>query len=491
MSLKSRAVSGMKWTTASSIVAAVNDSPRLIVLAWLLMPDDFGLMAMVYVVIGFAQMYNDLGISLALIHHRDVTHEELSSLYWLNIFSGIAIFAIIWFISPLVPLVFHDTRVIPLVRAVGLIFLIAPVTSQFEILLQKELAFKSLAIRDVCGSIANTIAAVSCAFAGFGVWSLVVGQITNTFVRGVLIAPIGFHKFRPSIRFHFPECRRFLSFGLFQLGERSANYLGQRLDQILIGAMLGPRSLGFYTFAYNLTVQPMYRLSPIFGRVAFPVLAKVQDDSARLKKGYLKLVNLVATCNAPLLIGLAVLAPVAVPIIFGSKWSESIILVQVLSFVVMLRSVIYNPIGCLQNAKGRADLGFWWNVVLLACSAPVIYIGARIGDALGVVIALLIQQIVLAFPMYLFMIRPLLERCGYEYASAILKPILTAATMGILVAALPLLIGSMHSMMQIVTQLVFGFSIYIALMKLFQREALAEFRSIIFPHSMLRADHPE
>src|SRR5262249_36314737 len=154
--------------------------------------------------------------------------------------------------------------------------------------------------------------------------------------------------------------------------ERSINYLSERLDQLLIGTLLGARSLGFYNFAFNLTGRPIWRINPILTRVAFPIFSAVQHDREKLRRGYLRLLSLLTTINAPLLIGLATLAPVAVPLVFGRKWTDSIILIQILSLVTLSRSV-GNPIGSLQLAKGRADLGFKWNAFFLLVSVPAIY----------------------------------------------------------------------------------------------------------------------
>src|SRR5690242_8058621 len=149
MTLRSAALKGVKWTSLSSAIIVANDTIRTVVLARLLVPDDFGLMAMVAVVIGFAQMYTDLGLSAAVVHHQEITDNELSSLYWLNVLSGLIVFAAVWAATPLIPYVFHDMRVIPLTRALAFVFLITPISSQFEILLQKQLEFKSLAVRDI------------------------------------------------------------------------------------------------------------------------------------------------------------------------------------------------------------------------------------------------------------------------------------------------------------------------------------------------------
>jgi lipopolysaccharide exporter len=479
MTLKSKAVSGVKWTSLASAVVGVNDVARMVVLARLLSPDDFGLMAMALIVLGFAQMYADLGISAAIVHHQDITGDELSSLYWLNIFMGLAIVAIALASAPFVSFFFHDGRVVPLLRVAALVFLITPITAQFEILLEKELAFRFLAERDISGALANTAVAVTCAFAGFGVWSLVFGQLANSATRAVLIGRIGFARFRPSLRFRFADCRKFIGFGMFQIGERSINYLSQRMDQLLIGSLLGPRALGYYSFAFNLTAQPITRLNPIMTKVAFPVFAKLQKDDLKLRSGYLKLVGFIAAVNAPLLIGFAALAPWAVPVIFGPKWLPCVILIQILSLVVVFKSTA-SPIGSLQLAKGRADLGFWWNLLVIAFNVPAVYLGAKLAQGTGVATALLIVQVLFAIPVYLLLVRPLIGRCGHDYASVIVKPLAGALTMAMVVLSVPYALPRINSYLQLGLQLTVGAGVYYGILHAFYRKPLDDFQGVLW-----------
>lgn len=124
---------------------------------------------------------------------------------------------------------------------------------------------------------------------------------------------------------------------------------------------MGAQALGFYTLAWNLIIQPLQKLNPIITRVAFPVFAKLQDDNARLKRGYMSTLNILSAMNFPYFFGLAVVAPLLVPVVFGMQWLPSILLMQILCVVGLLRST-GNPIGSLLLAKGRADWGFKWNL---------------------------------------------------------------------------------------------------------------------------------
>ena len=478
MGLFKQAVSGVRWSTLSSAFVAGTELLRTVVLAHYLFPSDFGLMAMVTIPVSWAQTYLDLGIGAALIHRQDSTKDQLSSLYWLNVLFGLFLFVVFWMGSNLVAIFFREPRTVPLIRVVSLVFIFTPFVNQFETLLQKELAFRALAIRDILASIGQTIGSIALASKGFGVWALVLGFVLGMALRTVMLAPIGLARFRPHLHFRSSDLRGYLSFGLFQMGERSVTYFEQRLDQMFLGYIAGANGLGLYSFAFNLVAQPVWKINPILTKVAFPLFSKVQDDTARLKRGYLKLVGFITVVNAPLLLGLAVVAPVMVPVIFGPKWSGSILLIQLLSLVSLIRS-INNPLGCLQLAKGRADMGFWWHIAVSAATVPCVYLGARIGQAPGVATGMVILQSCLVVPAYLLLISPFIGQCAKEYANVILKPVLAAGVMSMIVAILGAVSPDPFRGGRLAIEIAAGGAAYITLIHTFHRQAFDEVGSLL------------
>ena len=485
MSIKQEAISGVKWTSLLTVISTTIQVLRTLILARLLNPEDFGLMGMVMVVTGFAQIYSDMGISAAIIHRQDSTNDHLSSLYWLNIFSGFITFGLVWFSIPLVVKFFGEPRLLPLIQILALIFVITPLGAQFQILLQKELRFNMVVRREIMGGFIGFVVAVVLASNGFGVWSLVWGLIAEVSVKAILYMSIGLSQYRPSFHFKRHDLRDYIGFGLYQIGERTVNFLSQRLDQILIGYLLGANTLGFYNVAFNLTTLPIERINPIVTTVAFPVFSKIQNDNIKLRSNYIKVINLLTTINAPLLIGLCVTAPLFVPLFFGEKWYQSVIFVQILSFVALCRS-IGNPIGSLQLAKGRADLGFKWNVILLFFSLPTIYIGGTLGNAKGVAYSLLILQVCLYVPSYLYLVRPLIGRCAKEYASSILKPITLAAFMGLMILPIPYIFKAFSNLILLIMQIGIGCLLYIFILWLKDKNVINEFRTILFSKPPLK-----
>lgn len=429
MDLRTQAFSGARWTTFATATSTTTQLLQLVVLARILPPEAFGLMAMVTIVIGFAQAYADAGISSAIIYHQDITSEQLSSLYWLNILAGIVIFVVLWLLTPFIAGLFNEPQLTSLLHAVSVVFLIVPLGRQYEVLLQKELKFNLLARQEIIAAIVSAVLVISCAFAGLGVWSLVIGQLTLISVQTIMLLWVGIRIHRPSAHFRFQDLQGYWQFGVYQIGERSINFLVQRMDQLIIGSLLGAQALGYYSFAFNLVSQPQSRINPIVTKVAFPTFAKTQDDVPRLQRGYLAVLKMLTAINAPLLIGMAVLAPMFIPLVFGNQWLPSVVLVQLTAIISLMRS-IGNPVGSLLLAKGRADLGFKWNLGLLLFSSPAIYIAALWGNVITVAFAWLLLQAILQLPAYIWLVRPLVGPCGKPYINAVARPTALALIMG-------------------------------------------------------------
>lgn len=438
MSLKKTAVAGVKWTTASTLFISALQFIQLMVLARFLTPAEFGLMAMAMVVTGFAQAYADMGISAAIVHRQNLTREVLSSLYWLNIAAGFAVFFLLCLATPLAVFFFHEPLLYKLLPMVAFGLLISSAGQQFHWLLEKDLRFELLAKQDIAVSLLSVAVTIVSAVQGLGVWSLVWGLLAGSVLKTLLLLRSGWAQWPPLLHFRQADLKGFLSFGLYQMGERSINYFNSRIDQLLIGNLLGAQELGYYNFASNLVMQPVNVINPILTRVAFPVFARMQFDKPGMRSSYIKMMNLLCTINAPILFGLCAVAPLLIPLVFGAQWQPAIILVQVLAIYGFLRST-GNPVGSLLLANGRADLGFRWNLALFVITTPGIFIGEKLGGAQGVAYSLLVLMLFYSVANYHFLVKTLVGTCGKPYALAIIKPVMIAALMAMIVAALSLL----------------------------------------------------
>lgn len=476
MSLRRAAVSGTKWTAASSLATTGIQFVQIGVLAHLLSPEDFGLMAMIMVVLGFAQAYADMGIGNAIIYRQQSTQDELSSLYWLNLAFGLLIYLIIFASTPAIVAFFAEPRLAQPLAWSAALFLVIPVGQQFFVLLQRDTRFRPIALLEIGGATVGLAVAITAAWFGQGVYALVWGQLANAATKAMILLAIGWVDYRPSLHFRPGDLHGYVGFGLFQMGERSVNFLNSRLDQMLIGSLLGAQALGYYNLAWNLVIQPVTKINPIVTRVAFPLFARVQNEQTRLRRGYLLTQRLLSTVNFPLLLGLAAVAPLLLPLVLGERWTPAVILVQLLAGVALFRST-GNPMGALLLSKGRADLGFYANVALVFFQVPGILLGARLGGAPGVALALLLLQILYFVLSYPVLIRRVLEPCLWQYYASVLPALAISLAMALSVAVIPRFAGAHVGIL--VGQILFGALVYALLTWLVRAEDLRDLRRLL------------
>jgi O-antigen/teichoic acid export membrane protein len=443
---------------------------QLAILTRLLTRTDFGLMAMILTVIGFAQVYSDMGFSSAIIYRQDATRDQLSTLYWANLIGSFGIFVVVVAISPLAAAFFRQPDLQTPMLVASLIFLITPFGQQFQMLLQRELLFRRLAAIDISAHLLGLAVAVVAGLADQGVYALIYAQLAVASARASQLAFYGWRRWTPRLRLRWGDLGGFIGFGLYQMGERSIYYWAANIDYLLIGRFLGPEQLGLYTIAYQLVVMPVSRLAPVLTRVAFPVFAKRQHDDAALRRGFRELIELVSFATWPLLIGLAATAPIAVTVIFGAEWAPSVLLVQLMVPMGMLKC-IGSPSGSLLLAKGRADLGFWLNVVNTAVTVVALYIAVQFGTAWVAGGHSLIQLALMPLELYIVWLVSRLH--PGDYLRSLVRPLLTAGIMGVCVAvAHAALRGLLPDPVTLAALVVLGVAVYLLAWTLLRRDYL-------------------
>ena len=256
--------------------------------------------------------------------------------------------------APVFARLFDEPQLVGLISLAALVFIIAPAGQQFRILLERDLQFKTLAKIEIPASLAGTFIAVVAAVSGVGAASVILGTLGTASVTAALLAWRGWRRNRPA--FHCGGATILgdtWGFGLYQMGERSLSYLGQNIDYLLIGGFLGPSALGVYTISYQVVVIAQRQINPVLTRIAFPIFAKRRNDNAALRRGFLELSRLLAYLSFPLLVGLAIVAPQAVPVLFGDEWDDAIVLIQILSILGVFKA-IGNPMGSLSISQGAS-----------------------------------------------------------------------------------------------------------------------------------------
>ncbi|REH45774.1 PST family polysaccharide transporter/teichuronic acid exporter [Tenacibaculum gallaicum] len=419
MSINKQVKTGVKWTTISTIVLAVVAILKVSILTRFLDKADFGLMALVTFVMGFMNLFNDMGVTSAILHKQGITKNQYASLYWINWMVSIAMYVILFLITPLVTSFYEQPLLNTLIPLIGLNLLISGLGRQYKTIEQKHLLFNIISLIDIIGALLSLGLSVVLAVFDYGVFALVYSVIFQALFSNVCYFIIGIRKYGLLFHFKFKETKEFLKIGMYQVGGQVINYFNRDLDILIIGKFFSTDILGGYSLAKQLVFRPVQVINPILVKVAAPALALMQKNIQELKSGYLRLVNIVASINIPVYLGLIVLAPWVVKIMYGGGFDEVIILVRILSVYMMFRS-IGNPVGSLVVATGRTDLEFLWNLITLFVVPVFIYFGSLYG-ILGVTISLILAMMLLYYPSWKILVNNLTGASFKEYFRACFK----------------------------------------------------------------------
>jgi O-antigen/teichoic acid export membrane protein len=279
-----------------------------------------------------------------------------------------------------------------------------------------------MASLDIIAFVVYLSVTLSLAYLGYGVYALVWGTLVRTGVKSLLLLVTGFKYHLPSFYFNLKEVKYFLNFGSFRTGAFLVSFLNTQLDSILIGKFIGVGELGIYDVFKRIVQQPIRLLSPIIQKVTYPLMAKVHEDKKRITSMFIKILELLNLVRFPILLSVALLAPEITNLFLGEAWANSFVVLQILALVFIFRT-IQSFIGKAVLAKGKANWGFYNNLIMFPINLLTIYIGSFWGIS-GISFSLLIQTIIIILPIYSFIIRPLFHINLTEFLSLIFKDLI-------------------------------------------------------------------
>jgi lipopolysaccharide exporter len=333
--LASTAVRGVQWTTAATVLTAVMQIGYTAVMARLLDPAAFGLVAMAGVVLRFGSYFAEMGLGHARVQRAEIDADDIRATFTASLGLGLVVAAVAWLAAPLAVFFLKNEAVIPLVRVQALGFILVGLGATAISLLRREMRFEAIAKVEVAAYVLGYGGVgVTLAWLGAGVWSLVVASLAQQFFAAVLSYMVARH----SVRFTLQRepYARLLGYGGRVSVVGFLEFINGNLDTLLIGRLLGSVLLGIYNRAYMLLYLPMYFLTNSLARVAFPAFSKIQNDLPRVRALYLTSSTLVATVVLPVCAGVAVAAPELVQVLLGPRWAASVPILRVLCLSIPL-----------------------------------------------------------------------------------------------------------------------------------------------------------
>ena len=349
--LVKKTIQGVLWAYASKYSGKVLTFISTIILARLLIQEDFGVAGYALIVIGFLEVPG-LGVGSALIYYEKDPKRTYTA-FWLAVAIGFSLFIFTWWVAPFMGLFFNDPRAIPVTQALALTFPLRGLGVVHEALLQKELAFKLRFIPDVSRSFSKGITAISLAWLGFGPWSLIWGQLLGTFV-GLIALWIVF-PWRPAFQFDYRLATPLLSYGASIVSTYVLGVLLLNTDYLFIGRFLGAAALGVYTLAFRIPELLIKQLCNTLAYVLFPVYSKMREDNSDFSQGFLISMRYLTLITVPMGLGLAVVAEPFILTLFTEKWADAIPVMSAISIYTLIRS-LYFSVGSAYKAQGRPDL---------------------------------------------------------------------------------------------------------------------------------------
>ncbi|QIR37810.1 lipopolysaccharide biosynthesis protein [Tolypothrix sp. PCC 7910] len=365
-----------------------------VVLGRLLTPEDYGLVGMVTAVTGFVTLFKDLGLSMATVQKEEINHEQVSTLFWVNVAVSVVTALITAAIAPILAGFYNEPRLMLITLALASGFIISGLGVQHYALLNRQMQYKVLMFNDIFATFISLVAAIFAAFYGLGYWALIIMPIIGGFLGtvGLWIAC----SWRPGLPTGLQGVRSMLAFGGNLTGFSTINYFARNLDNVLIGKYWGTQQLGLYAKAYQLLLLPLRQISEPITGVVIPSLSRLQSEPEQFRNYYLKALSIIAFLTMPIIVFMIVASEEIIGLILGSQWSGAIVLFRLLS-VSALFQPIWNTFGWLYISRGQTDRMLKWGVF----SSSIIVASFLIGlpyQASGVALSYAVTILLLIFP---------------------------------------------------------------------------------------------
>lgn len=385
--LGTRAARGAATTLVGQLVKALIQLASVVILARILSPSDYGLLAMVAVILGVADLFRDFGLSSAAIQAKSLSHAQRDVLFWLNSALGLLLAIIIFSAAPIVAAIYQQPLLIPITQALSITFLLNGISTQYRAGLNRSLRFRRLVTVDIASAVVGLGAGIWLASSGGGYWALVLQQLVTAFLMLLLVSLSG--RWLPGRPRRNVPMNGMVRFGTDLVATQLIGYFGRNADTFIIGLRFGPSPLGLYNRAFQLLMLPLTQMRSAATVVALPVLARLQDEQERMVRfvlaGQLALGYLLVT-------GLGLVAGAAQPVtavLLGEKWLDLVPILVFLSIAAAFQTLAF--VGYwVYLSQGLTRALFKYSIAETALTIVCVVVGSQsgiVGVAAGYAVA--------------------------------------------------------------------------------------------------------
>ncbi len=372
-----------------------------IILARLLVPEDYGLIAMVAAVVGFVLIFKDLGLAQAVVQKESLDHNNVSQIFLINTALSFVLAILIAAMAPLIANFYDEPKLLEITLAYALVAILGGLGTQHQALLSRQMQFRKLAGASVASKAVSVGIGIVMAFMGYGYWALLAVTISGSLFNTIQLWY--YCNWRPSLVKIDRTVVEYVKFGMGVSGFNIINYLSRNLDNVLIGKFVGTAALGIYSKGYQLLMLPINQLRNPLVNVGLPAMSSLVNEPARYRDYYRKYVFLLGFLTMPIVCFLAVSAEPVVLLILGEQWIEVGKIFQLLSIIAIMQAVT-SSCGLVLISMGQTKRYFWYGVINSSLMVVSFFIGIEWGVE-GLIIASTIGFYLLLIPIVLFCIK--------------------------------------------------------------------------------------
>jgi O-antigen/teichoic acid export membrane protein len=392
--LSKRAIKNGYYSSITQVVKFLLSTTSTIVLARLLTPDDYGLIAMVAVFINLADMFKDAGLSMATVQKDKINQDEISGLFWVNVIISLFLTVLMAISAPLIVAFYGRSELSVIVLLLSISFFISGITIQHNALLQRLLRYDLIGVIQILSQIFGLIAAIFLAISGFQYMAIVINALIVSSVMSLLT--LFYIPWIPSCSLSLKKIKGMLVFGGDITGFNVINYFSRNGDNILIGKYLGPGELGIYSKAYQIFMMPVNQIRIPINSVTIPVLSRLQDDPEKYNKYCSLIVEILAIISMPLTLICYLESDFIVTLMLGDGWGAAIPVFKILALYGVLQ-VVLGIRGSVMVSMGLTRRYFWMGTFYAVVNVIAFIIGIQYG-IIGVATAYVIVQYILFIP---------------------------------------------------------------------------------------------
>ncbi len=390
----------VRWVALEKWVTRFIGLGVFVVLGRLLVPTDFGVVAIASTIVTLLVLLSDQGFSGALVQRFELDRQHLSTCFWAGIALSLVFLSGLWLSAPAIAAAYGAPGLTSVIRALSFVIPIQALAGVPSAILQRTFNFKSLALRRISGTVAGSVGAVAAAAAGWGVWSLVVQAVGTSLVSLIVLWSVG--DWRPDFAFSLTALRDIWSVGWHIVSIELVGYANSQADKFIIGAVAGAEALGYYFVGERIVAMIMDIQTSVVAQIALSTFSRLQQEKSKALQVFYKMTAASASISLPVYVVAACVAPYLIPSLFGPQWPQSIMIMQILCLMGALNSIIYFDRNFLV-ALGASSKALVLTAGQALLGVVVIVVAARFG-IIAVAISMVLRQYAF-WPIRLFILK--------------------------------------------------------------------------------------